>query len=207
MNERNNGSGGAVRLQLAQTAARLMAEEGISSFQSAKFKAAERLGVLGNAQLPSNQEIDVCLQEYLATFHGEEHTSRLRRLRRVAVAAMRYLEPFDPRLVGPVLHGTAGEYSVVSLHVFCDAHEELAWHLDEAGIPYRLEERNVRLTTKLSAACPTYSFIADGTPVELIAFPIKHLRQAPLSPVDGRPMARADRVRVEALLADDPVSE
>jgi hypothetical protein len=43
--------------------------------------------------------------------------------------------------------------------------------------------------------------------VELIAFPVKHLRQAPLSPVDSRPMARADRVRVEALLADDPAPE
>jgi hypothetical protein len=197
----NNGD--RLRAEIAKAAARLMAEEGIQGFQTAKLKAAERLGVTGQAKLPSNKEIQSCLSEYLHVFHGEEHRKRLRRLRSVALDAMTFLEAFEPRLVGPVLHGTAGEQSPVSLHVFCDSSEELAWHLDAAAIPYRIEDRDLRLSKKLSASCPAYSFWADDVPIELIAFPVKYLHKAPLSSVDRKPMARADRARVESLLSDD----
>jgi hypothetical protein len=40
----------------------------------------------------------------------------------------------------------------------------------------------------------------DGEPVEATVFPIDGIRQAPLSPINGKPMRRADEKQVEALL-------
>jgi hypothetical protein len=43
----------------------------------------------------------------------------------------------------------------------------------------------------------------DDQPVELVVFNIDGIRQAPISPVDGKPMRRADLREVEGLLATD----
>jgi hypothetical protein len=47
---------------------------------------------------------------------------------------------------------------------------------------------------------PGFSFTREGERVYIIIFPEKGVRQAPLSPVDRRPMQRAARRRVLALL-------
>ncbi|MBV8341858.1 MAG: hypothetical protein JO173_05695, partial [Gammaproteobacteria bacterium] len=93
--------GDNVRRALAQEAARIMAEHGIRDFLIAKRKAAERLGVEdGPALLPKNSEIEAALAEYQRLFGGESHLSALQAQRHAALAAMRYLEEFEPRLVG-----------------------------------------------------------------------------------------------------------
>ena len=43
--------------------------------------------------------------------------------RSIALSAMEILSPFSPRLVGPVLHGTAAANSAINLHVFSDTPE------------------------------------------------------------------------------------
>src|ERR1700740_1505097 len=90
-----------LRRALAQEAARLMAEHGIRDFLIAKRKAAERLGVMdGAALLPKNSEIESELGEYQRLFGGQSHFIALNAQRRAALLAMRYLQEFEPRLVG-----------------------------------------------------------------------------------------------------------
>ena len=108
------------RLRIAREAARIMAEQGLDDFRLAKQKAAARLGNPDSRQMPGNAEIQEALVEYQELFLGEAHTQRLRQLRRSALEAMRLFEPFAPRLVGPVLEGSAGHDTVVSLHLFAD---------------------------------------------------------------------------------------
>jgi len=43
-------------------------------------------------------------------------------------------------------------------------------------------------------------FQIDDQPIEATVFPTDGIRQAPVSPVDGRPMRRANAFEVEALL-------
>ena len=50
---------------------------------------------------------------------------------------------------------------------------------------------------------PAYHFIAKEVPVTLIVFPEKALHHAPISPVDGRPMQRANVNSVQSLLGRD----
>ncbi len=52
------------RLQIAQEAARLMAEGGVSDFRVAKQRAARKLGIRGAGGRPWNLEIEVALMEY-----------------------------------------------------------------------------------------------------------------------------------------------
>src|SRR5881394_2121505 len=180
-----------LRRALAQEAARLVA----------KRKAAERLGVIdGVALLPKNSEIESALAEYQRLFRGASHLEALEAQRRAALAAMRYLREFAPRLVGPVLSGTATEYTEVQLHLFAERVESVTLKLLDGGIPHELTEKRLKLNAELVRPFPGVRFEVDDQPIEATVFPTDGIRQAPMSPVDGRPMRRADAGEVEALL-------
>lgn len=190
----------ALRVRVAEEAARIMREQGVRDFLLAKRKAADRLGVLDRHGLPANHEIAAALAAQQRLFGGAEHEDNLRALRETALRAMQLLENFEPRLVGPVLAGTATEHSGVSLHVFAPTAEEIAFMLMERGIRYRSAERRLRLGTGDHSSYPSFEFDAGATAVEAVVFPEKGLRQPPLCPVTGGPMRRARREEVEALL-------
>lgn len=192
-----------LRRALAQEAARIMAEHGIRDFRVAKRKAAERLGAPDGAMLPKNTEIETALAEYQRLFGGELHLESLQAQRRAALAAMRRLGEFEPRLVGPVLSGTATEHSEVQLHLFADWPESVAMKLIDLGVAHEVTERRVRMSPERVLAYPGVRFEVDDQPIEATVFPCDGIRQAPVSPVDGRPMRRASAPEVEALL-DEP---
>jgi len=190
-----------LRRALAQEAARIMAEHGIRDFLVAKRKAAERLGVMnGVALLPKNSEIESALGEYQRLFGGESHLSALNAQRRAALSAMRYLQEFEPRLVGAVLSGTATQHSEVQLHLFAERAESVTLKLLDEGIPHEITERRVRFDAEQVRAFPGVRFEMEEQPIEATVFPPDGIRQAPVSPVDGRPMRRASTFEVEALL-------
>jgi hypothetical protein len=190
-----------LRRALAQEAARIMAEHGIRDFLIAKRKAAERMGVPTSAAvLPRNVEIEDALAEYQRLFGGESHVETLRDQRRAALNAMLYLQEFEPRLVGSVLSGTATEYSDVQLHLFADRAEEVTIKLMDDEIPHEITEKKVRMNAERVLAYPGVRFELDDQSIEAIVFPHDGIRQAPVSPVDGRPMKRANKLEVEALL-------
>lgn len=178
-----------------------MAEHGIRDFLFAKRKAAERFGVVDGSVLPRNTEIEEALQEYQRLFGGEAHLESLQAQREVALDVMQRLERFQPRLVGPVLHGTATDHDDVLLHVFADRAESVTFHLMDQRVPFEVGERRTRLDPERVVQQPALRLEVDGQPVEIVIFPIDGIRQAPVSPVDGKPMRRADVTEVAALVA------
>jgi hypothetical protein len=193
--------GDNVRRALAQEAARIMAEHGIGDFLVAKRKAAERFGVSdGAALLPKNSEIESALAEYQRLFGGASHLSPLLAQRRAALSAMRYLNDFSPRLVGAVLAGTATEHSEVQLHLFAERAESVSLKLLDQRIPHEVTEKRLRFNAEHVRAFPGVRFALDEQSIEATVFPTDGIRQAPVSPVDGRPMRRASALEVEALL-------
>jgi len=192
--------GDNLRRAVAQEAARLMAEHGIHDFLTAKRKAAERFGVTENAALPKNTEIETALVEYQRLFGGEAHHASLNAQRVVALHAMQRLIEFEPRLVGAVLSGTATEHSEVQLHLFTDTAESVAIKLIDAGIRHEVTERRVRMNAERVLSCPGVRFAIDNQAIEATVFPTDGIRQAPISPVDGKPMRRADIAELAAIL-------
>lgn len=190
-----------IRLEVAAEAARIIATENQSNFHAAKKKAAARIGISQRAALPSNLEVQDALHHYQSLYGGQEHASNLERLRLTAVDAMRLLQAFSPRLVGPVLDGTAGRHSRVSLHLFCDGPEDLLLHFLEHGIPFSQEQRQIRWHDGRYRLVPLLLIERNGVKVELAVFSPIDQRQAPPSPIDGKPQHRASLVEVECLLA------
>jgi hypothetical protein len=190
-----------LRRAIAQEAARVMAEHGIRDFLFAKRKAAERFGVADGAVLPRNKEIEEALAEYQRLFGGDEHVESLLAQRLAAAEAMRWLRDFQPRLVGPVLHGTATLHNDVQLHVFADRAESVAFHLMDHGVPYEVGEKRLKLNADRVLTQPSLEFEIDAQAIEVVVFPVDGIRQSPVSPVDGKPMRRADLAEVEALIA------
>jgi hypothetical protein len=192
--------GDMLRHALAQEAARIIVEHGVDDYLMAKRKAAERFGVTDHAVLPKNTEIEEALATHHRLFGAASHEDELAGLRRHAVRAMHLLEEFEPRLVGPVLSGNASAHSAIQLHLFADTPEAVALRLMEAGVKYHVGQRRVRVLREATEPYPTFEFSSEDAEVEAIVFPRDGIRQSPFGPVDRRPMRRATRQEVEALL-------
>jgi len=201
MGRRRNNETERARQVLAQEAARIMVDHGIRDYRVAKQKAADRLGVSSRGALPGNAEIEAAVADHLLLFGGESHEERLRLMRVAALSAMQLLSPFTPRLVGPVLSGTADENSAVNLHVFADSPEMVAMELAEIGLNYRSYERRLKSRHDQFDTFAGFEFHHSNSPIQATVFPVDGIRQAPMSPVDGKPMRRVDREAVQEMLA------
>ncbi len=199
--------GGNLRRALAQEAARIMAQHGIHDFLTAKRKAADRLGVTDSSVLPRNTEIEAALAEYQRLFGAHTHRRSLEAQRRAALHAMHWLSQFQPRLVGSVLSGTATEHADIQLHLFADRPENVALQLLDRGVAHEITERRVRLDGERIKAFPGLRFALREQRIEVTVFPRDGIRQAPASPVDGKPMRRADADELQSLLDSDPSDE
>lgn len=191
-----------LRQQLADEAARLMVEHGIQDFALAKRKAAERLGVrTGAGALPSNAQIQEQVVERQRIFEPDGRDERLSKLRSIAAAVMQVLEEFRPKLVGGVLDGTALVNTAIELHVFSDAPEDVAAVLEGYGFRLYDSQRRYRFNREVTEQIPGYGLMAEDEELQVMVFPERGASHSPLSPIDGKPMRRASRSAVIALLA------
>ncbi len=195
--------GDMMRQAIAREAARLMIEHGHEDYGIAKRKAAERFGVTDLAVLPRNTEIEEALAEHHRLFDPQAHASSLSEMRSAALEAMRMLEGFEPRLVGPLLSGTATAHNDITLHLFADTPESVAMQLMDRGIRHEVAERRFRTQRDEVEAFPSLRFTAGGHEVDATIFPRDGIRQAPPGPVDGKPMRRATLAEVEAIIEGD----
>jgi hypothetical protein len=189
-----------LRAEIAQLAARLIAEDGVGDYRAAKRKAALQLGVRADRFLPTNNEIEQAVSDYQRLFQGDSQPGIASAMRRSAIEAMNFLDPFRPRLVGPVLAGTATRFSEIILHVYCSTPEDVATFLEDRNIPHTHASRAVKFRPNESVELPAFRFIAGDFAVVLVVFDERHRTVRPLSPVDGKPMHRARIDEVEALL-------
>ena len=193
------------RHRLANEAARLMAESGMRDYHQAKLKAAERLGIHDDASLPRNSEIEDALREYQRLFQ-RDGAEGLRLRREAALRALEFFAAFEPRLVGPVLDGTADARSPVALHLHSDDPDAVARFLEQHHIPVESRSRRIRLDRERSDDYPVWLFSAEDLAIDLTVLPGPVLRQAPLSGVDERPMRRASAAQLRELLAEAEIA-
>ncbi len=197
--QKNNETERARKL-VAQEAARIIVDHGVRDYRLAKQKAADRLGVVGRGALPGNAEVETAVAEHLEIFGSEAHANHLRLMRVAALSAMELLVSFTPRLVGPVLVGTADENSAVNLHVFADSPEAIAMELSHIGISFRPFERRLKSRRNRVETYAGFEFHHSNSAIQATVFPVDGIRQAPMSPIDGKPMKRAGSDVVQQLL-------
>lgn len=195
------GRSGELRRLLATEAARLLAEDAASDYLQAKRKAALRYGVSERrGGFPTNTEIEAALVEHQRLFKADSQPVELHYLRESALKAMRLFRDFTPRLVGPVLAGTASMNSGIQLHLFASTAELVVLFLIDHDIPFETKERRFRDGNGEAFMVPEYRFMAGDARIDAAVFPETAIRRAPQSPVDGRPMQRAAIKDLERML-------
>jgi len=151
-----SGAGEQNRERIAQVAARLIIEHGITDWSHAKRKAARQLMLSERDGLPGDDEVEAALTEHQALFGGEEHEATLRSQREDALRWMRRLAEFQPRLVGGVAAGWAGEHSDIRLELIADDQKAVELVLINADVAYRVGPMR-------SAATPAQLYIDTRT--------------------------------------------
>lgn len=189
-----------MRIRIAAVAARIMAEDGIEDFATAKRKAARQLGAGDTQSLPNNDEIEAELRLYQSLYQAEEQRERVRFLRSQALAAMEQLVDFKPYLTGPVLKGTAGRYADIDLQVFADSGKELEIFLLNRNIPFQTSESR-HYSGNQERSVSVISMDWQGTPVRVAVYwPGDERHNLKTSP-QGRSLERAGLHAVRALVA------
>lgn len=199
MGKHNNVKRSQMRSHLAYLAARLMAEGGIDDYAQAKQKAARQAGVPDTHSLPDNREIEEALRAYQALYQNDEHQASLSQLREEAVHLMEQFAQFTPYLVGSVLTGTAGRYSDINLHLFCDSAKNVEIFLLNRNTLYESGMRRTRLGDR-QLEVPTLTLDLHGTTATLSLFHTDDLRLMPKYKPDGRMIERARVAQVRQLL-------
>jgi hypothetical protein len=180
-----------------------MIEHGIADFGLAKRKAAERFAVRSAGALPTNAEIEQCLAERQRIFEPVTHAAHIDELRRAAALVMDILATFEPRLAGAVLAGTATINTPIEIHVFSATPEAVADTLTQNSVSVGACSRRLRYGGGETATIPGFACVLGSERVVVLVFGENGVREAPLSPVDGRPMQRASRAKLARLMAGE----
>ena len=192
-----NSASARQRQLIASTAARLMAEDGITDYTQAKRKAVQALGLPERVPLPDNAEVEAELREYQRLFQNETQREHLLHLRKRAQAVMTTLERFNPYLTGAVLDGTAGDHSEIDIQLFTDSAKDVEIFLLNQRIAY---EHSDPRTTRAEAVLTLHT---DAL-INLIVYPRKEERVA-FKTRDGRTRQRMSLAAMNKL-AQDTVS-
>jgi hypothetical protein len=188
------------RGRIAHLAARIMVEDGVEDYATAKRKAARQAGVPDTRQLPTNDEIDAALKVQQSLYLGEAHRESLRELREHALGVMREIERFNPYLTGSVLSGNAGKYADINLHLYTDSAKAVEIYLIDRDIAYDAGQTRLFIGEE-TRTVPTYTIDDDGIEIELVVLALDDLRRPVRTTPEGKPVERARLPAVEALLA------
>lgn len=168
------------RQLIAEEAARIMDSEAIRDFALAKRKAIQRLG-LETKDLPSNAEIQTALLAYQRLFNNHQEAFEV--CIDGALEAMRFFEPYQPKLVGPLVEGIAFGDMRVTLHLTAESVEEVIFFISDNRIPYREGEKRYSVSGG-KKDLPCVRFIAGEIEVEVVIL-IEGEQRGLRSPVDG----------------------
>lgn len=197
-----------LRQLIAQQAARMMAEDGISDYAYAKKKAGRQVGAVDNDVLPSNAEIEEELKLYNALFLSEEQPENLRMLRINALFTMQLLERFNPYLTGAVLDGTAGLGTETHIHLFADSLKDVEMFLLNQDIPFQTNEKSYRVMNDGKRdkkgdnrkKVPVFSLEMSTGIIKLSVFEVDEIRTPTKRAADGSNAERADITDLQLLL-------
>ncbi len=101
----------------------------------------------------------------------------LRRQLEGALQAMTLLQPFDPRLAGPLVAGIADPQSPVVVHVCADHVDEVLHALAGHGIPTRTIQTRLHIPREATQPLPGITFLAGEQEFRILVFNEAQFRQ------------------------------
>jgi hypothetical protein len=200
---------GGLRAVVCAEAARVMYEEGVKQYFTAKRIAAKR--VLGRrgarearfrpSDLPSNGEIRDALLALAALAEGPSRMRVLFAMRLCALEAMEAMRDFEPRLIGSVSTGHIRRGSDVDVQLFTDEPEGPELRTRELGWPSTIEHVCIRKGGAIREY--THVHVERAFAVEYTVYPRFDLRERPRSSTDGKPIERKTLAALRAIIAKE----
>ncbi len=180
-------------IEIAATAARLIAEEGLD-YAAAKQKALKQMGLAkARVGLPDNELVEDELRQYQAEFQSDSQPQELLRLRQMALRWMQRLADYQPQLTGAAWAGTGSTHSAVHLLLITDDEKMLEIELLNRDIPFDVAEVK-HLDGR--GMVPALVLQDDDIPIVLALYPERNI---PPRSRGGR-MRYANTAAVEQLL-------
>jgi hypothetical protein len=186
-----------LRAEIAATAARMIAEDGVD-YSTAKRKAAKQ--ILGDTRtpgsiLPDNAQIEEEVRQYNTLFFSDSQPARLLHLRQLALQIMEQLQQFLPYLTGAVLNGTAGQHSDIHLQLFVDSPKDVEIFLLNKDINFEVSE--APHFKKHQDPVERISFMLEQEAIHLALYQSDDLRGAVKKGREGQSeRANIDEVRI-----------
>ena len=162
-----------IRLSIANKAAEIIMEEGITDYQYAKKKAVRYLDLDTVDLLPSNDEIDKALLDYRLIFKAELDIELVKTIKTEALKIMKFFESFNPYFVTQLSEGLLPKYPIIQINLFSDNMKEVEYILLNNNIPFETKDFNIseKRTKKQSLKKIPLILIERGNvPVELKIF-------------------------------------
>jgi hypothetical protein len=193
-----------LKLEIAAAAAAMVVEEGLE-YGPAKRRAVKQMSLPSRSELPSNDEVEDAVREYIALFCADTQPAELAALRELALVWMERMAAFRPHLGGAVWHGTATRLSDIYIQLFCDDSKSAEIALIDHDVDY--EPRTVTGFTgdsvealSLRGLCKP---LQETVGVHLMVYDHDDLRGALRPDAKGRP-PRGDLAAVQKLLMPKP---
>ena len=158
------------RITIANRAAEIIMEEGITDYHFAKKKAAKYLGYQSSDFLPSNDEIDNALKEYQKIYQGDTDTSLVIIIKNEALLIMELFKDFKPHLLGQLIDGLIPKYPVLQINLYTDNMKEIEYLLLNNKIEFDLKDKNIsekRTKKKSLRSIPIIKIEGSYFPIEL----------------------------------------
>lgn len=188
------------RRQITFEAARLMYSRQESEYFRAKMRAARAIcrGWVKPSLLPSNAEIRDEIQRFAWMHEGDNRLADLREMRISALRMMRLLRDFRPRLIGSTLTGHIRSGSDIDLHLFTSSLEAVAGSLEQAGLSFDVEHKQVRKHGEERTF--VHIHVREKFPVELTCYAADQAHFVFKSSITGKAIERASIAELEELL-------
>jgi hypothetical protein len=189
-----------LRMAIALEAARLMYERVETEYFTAKRKAAKRLcrGTVKPSDLPSNSEIRDQIQIFARLHEGDQRTANLKEMRLAALALMRLLRQFKPRLIGSVMTGHIRKGSDIDLHVFSNSAGLITDILENEGYQFDVERKAI--VKFQESRVFTHIHVFDRFNFELTVYDEDKAHYVFKSSITGKAIERASIAELEQML-------
>ena len=177
------------RQQICDVAARIIQEDGIRDYHKAKLRACESLHLKSNTFLPTNEEIELVVQNRLKLFEVGNTDHQHHQLN-IAIDALEILINYQPRLTGNLINGINLKNQPIEIHAFTSSIELITDELNWRGIDNFVVEKRYRYANKEFSNVPLVICQLDNFDIEISVFKEKELHRSPICPTNGRTYKR-----------------
>ena len=189
-----------IRVTVANKAAELIAEEGITDYHYAKTKAAKCLGFGAKEKLPSNNEIDEALIAYKNIYHKADFVI-IQELKEITLKYMKLFKEFNPHAPSQILEGYISKYPTIEINLYHDDIKAVEYILLNNQIHFETTDMSLYRKgskKKSNRNLPIYKIESDLMPIQIKVYETNDFK------IGSKNLLRARGMDIKAVESFEP---